>query len=177
MNVFKRLREKHPNIVYIYAATIMLIIEAVAITLIFTIPPLINRETKKTYGREISVSDITSETTLGVDGSLTFSFENEEVKFITNAETYSISSPSNTKYVYSVENDTEYYVDIEYTRTDKAIRNVSFKITLCDVDGNNLKVLEKDKYTVSGITNGAKARYVVSDGITTFKSVVITYDL
>ena len=89
MSGLKKIKEKHPDIGYLFAAIISFILYAVALALIFALPKKAFNSTAGGRSRTLSPSDITDSTSLSPSGDLVFDFNEsgvtESIKISTDA--------------------------------------------------------------------------------------------
>ena len=174
-------KEKKKKNLSLYALFILLAILAIVITLIFLLPSLMKKNDGVIRQRVITPNDITSTTTMDVDGSLTFTYEDgdikENIKISTGASNYDIGDYNNPLYLYSMSDTHEYIFEIEYTVIGLSYKNISFTIELSDTSGNNKNTLPPSSYTSIDISNGKKMSYTSSGGELTIWGVTISYSV
>ena len=180
MSGLKKIKEKHPDIGYLFAAIISFVLYAVALALIFTLPKKASNSTAGGRSRTLSPSDITDSTGLSPSGDLVFDFNEsgvtESIKISTDASAVSIGPFNENKYVFKVSKDADYYIDITYTVSGLNASNFKFEIYLSDGDGNNQVKLNDSQYTFVSDPNTANAKYD-TNGVTYLHHVVITYQV
>ena len=179
MSIFKRIKQKHPDVGYLYAAIILLALHSLVVTLIFTIPRLMMSVTPtSTYTRTISPSNITSTTSLTTDKELIFIFDdsgvNEVVKLSSDASSVFVGPYNANKYVFKADSTSNYNIDIDYTVTGLSVSNIRFEVILSDDEGNNQVTLNESEYVVTPKENGASLRYSTT-GETHINKVTINY--
>ena len=170
---YKEFKEKHPDIRFLYALVILLILVGVAVSLIFILPGMLKPKANK-RSRSVTPSVITSTTSLNTDMSLSLSLgEGESIKISSNAEDRSIDAYENPKFLYLTSSSSTYYIDIEYSVTSISISDISFVVTLSDSNGNNKRNPNQEDISV---TNN-KLRYLVNGGATdiAIHSIEISY--
>ena len=160
MGKYKEFKDKHPDIRFLYALIILLILVSVSVTLIFILPGMLRPKANK-RSRSITPDVITSTTHLNSDMSLTLTLsEGETVKISSNAEERSIAAYENPKYIYITSSSSTYYIDVEYNVTSLTINDISFVLTLSDSDGNN----KRNPNDEDVVTTNNKCRYSVNGG-------------
>ena len=180
MNIFKRLKEKHPDIWFLYAFVISLIVLAIFIALVFTIPSLLkakNPPIKRIVSfTPASLKDDTSLDPL--DSSMTLTYEagkvKDNIKFSSNASSNEVGPYNADTYLFGASDSINYTIEIEYTVTGLKFKDMSVIVTLCDDNGLNETEISEDQYSFILFSNGGLYSYS-SSGDTYIKKVEITY--
>ena len=178
MNVFKRLKEKHPDIGFFYLFVAMLAAVTIAITLIFTLPRLFNLQKAIVNRRSktISNSDISMTTELNGSGELVLTFENETFKFSSNSSFKQLGAVNSNTYIYRAYDTNPYYIDIDCTISGLSFKDLEFTLITSDSSGNNQVTVNNDDLTFAPKSSGGSIRYN-SINETCIHSVSIAYTL
>ena len=159
---------------YVILTIISLLVLLVLLLFIFVIYPNINKNNKSStkYSREVSVTDITSESSLDSSNSLVFSYGEdniETVKFSSSSPTVFIGSYISHNFIYSASGDNPNEVTITYSNVD--ISNISFVVTISNNVGKEQRILNEDEYVVNNNT----FTYSSSSSIYIYKVVIEYY--
>ena len=95
---------RNPDVKFLYFATLGVFVLVIGMVLAFILPLVIEaNKPKPVKGREVSPMDITDHTSMNLDGSVTFTYSDEEtgveeeMKFSTTAPNYEIVNKKNEK--------------------------------------------------------------------------------